>query len=107
MKVIVDNLEGFLEEDFRAVGVILKCLGGGKYDEEFKFEDIKIRKNFQSEIVYVENSKEQCMILLGDRLYMYYYSPYSKLEGTYEELADEYETMTDEERDWFNRLSQD
>lgn len=47
------------------------------------------------------------MILLGDMLYMYYYSPYSKLEGTYEELADEYETMTDEERDWFNGLIQD
>lgn len=106
MKVVVEDLEAFLEADFRAVGVILKCLVGGKYNEDFEFEDIKIRKNFQSEIIYVENDKEQCMILLGDKLYMYYYSPYSKLEGTYEELAEEYETMTEEERIWFNNLTE-
>lgn len=107
MKVVIEDLEAFLEADFRAVGVILKCLVGGKYNEYFKFEDIKIRKNFQSEIIYVENDKEQYMILLGDRLYMYYYSPYSKLEGTYEELAEEYETMIEEERVWFNNLTED
>lgn len=93
--------------ELEVVKAIVNKLDAGEFNKKFKLDDVKICKNPQTNWVYVTNKEEQVLILLGDKLFMYYYSPYSKLEGTYEELADEYETMTEKEREWFSKLEQD
>ncbi len=37
-------------------------------------------------------------------LVSYYTSPYAGIEGTFEELSEQYDEMSEEDKEWFNEI---
>ena len=71
---------------------------------DFWNEGVKIAMNMNSGYVFLTNEDYQVAMLEGDELVSFYNSPYAGIEGTFEELKEEYQEMHPRDKEWFVEL---
>ena len=99
-----DNLENWSKEDITTVIKMLELFRDGKYSNDFYPEDVAIFKNTDLNIIFMANDEYSVLVYKDGELISYYTSPYAGLEGTFEELSEEYEDMCEEDKEWFNDI---
>ena len=71
----------------------------------FDYEGVRVAFNMNSGFVFLTNNEYQCAMVDDDgALFIFYSSPYSGIEGSWEDLEAEYDGFNDEDMTWFDGL---
>ena len=103
-KTYTENLAdfGYREQDI-AKDIFIAWKKHG-LPSDFWNEGVKIAMNMNSGYVFLTNEDYQVAMLEGDQLVSFYNSPYAGIEGTFEELKEEYQEMHPRDKEWFVEL---
>ena len=104
-----ENLAEFGQlEQMEAIN-IFEAMHDNGLPSDFNNEGVKLGFNRNSGMVFLTNSEHQVAIYSeterGKYLESFYSSPYQGLEGTFDELAEEYNQMHEEDKSWFEDLA--
>jgi len=104
-----ENLADFGQlEQMEAIN-IFEAMHDNGLPSDFNNEGVKLGFNRNSGMVFLTNSEHQVAIYSeterGKYLESFYSSPYQGLEGTFDELAEEYNQMHEEDKSWFEDLA--
>ena len=100
------NLSEFGNRE-RAIAIELMTeWNNGNLPSDFEGDNIKVMMNTTSGNVFLTNDEYQVAMIndKSSKLESYYTSPYSGIEGFYGDLVDEYESMHEEDKEWFDDL---
>ena len=100
----LSNLEEWSKEDITTVIKMLELFRDGKYSNDFYPEDVAIFKNTDLNIIFMANDEYSVLVYKDGELVSYYTSPYAGIEGTFEELSEQYDEMSEEDKEWFNEV---
>ena len=104
-----ENLSGFGLIELEEARNILDAMIDNGLPSDFENEGVKIAFNRNSGKVFLTNSEYQVAVCSeterGKYLESFYSSPYQGLEGTFDELAEEYNQMHEEDKSWFEDLA--
>ena len=101
---------GFIELDVAAD--LLKAYSRNGLPKDFIDSGVKVAFNMNSGYVFLTNDEYQVAMRTINRktmetyLYSFYTSPYEGLEGSLEELQEQYNKMHIEDKQWFKELKQ-
>jgi hypothetical protein len=73
---------------------------------DFENNEVVPMMNYQSGAVFLTNSEFQAAMMNGDKLEVFYSSPYEGKEGFFYELIDEYKEMHPEDQEWFQSIAE-
>jgi len=91
--VYTENLSEFGFIELIEAGKLLSAIKNG-FPLDFSKENVKIGFNKDFGSVFLTNENyEVCMVDDDGNLFSYYTTPYQGLEGSFEELMEEYEEM--------------
>lgn len=102
--ITTTNLAEFGYRELDMAGDLLKAIKNG-LPVDFNDNDITVMFNKNSGMVFLTNSDYQVAILNDDELVSFYSTPYEGLEGTFEELAEEYNDMHDEDKEYMRDIA--
>lgn len=102
--ITTTNLAEFGYRELDMAGDLLKAIKNG-LPVDFNDNDITVMFNKNSGMVFLTNSDYQVAILNDDELVSFYSTPYGGLEGTFEELAEEYNDMHDEDKEYMRDIA--
>lgn len=100
----LDNLEDWPKEDLTTVIKMIELFRDGKYSKDFYPAEVTILKNPDLDVIYMTNADSYAAVYKDEELTTYYTSPCAGLEGTFEELSEQYEDMCEEDKEWFNEI---
>lgn len=104
-----ENLSDFGLIELEEARNILDAMIDNGLPSDFENEGVKIAFNRNSGKVFLTNSDYQVAVCSeterGKYLESFYSSPYQGLEGTFDELAEEYNQMHEEDKSWFEDLA--
>ncbi len=64
--------------------------------QDFENDGVRLAFNMNSGYVFLTNNEYQVAMSDGDALYSFYTSPYEGIEGSFEDLLDEYKKMREQ-----------
>tara|TARA_Y100001938_G_scaffold145926_1_gene223686 strand:+ start:700 stop:1038 length:339 start_codon:yes stop_codon:yes gene_type:complete len=100
-----EDLTKFGYRELDIAGDLLKAIKKG-LPSDFYEEGIKLGFNTYSGNVFLTNEDYQVAMVDDDgKLYSFYSSPYDGLEGSYEDLKEDYDDMHPEDQEWFDDLT--
>ena len=99
-----NNLENWSKEDITTVIKMLELFRDGKYSKDFYPEDIANFKNTNLNMIFMVNDEYSVLVYEDGELVSYYTSPYAGIEGTFEELSEQYDEMSEEDKEWFDDI---
>ena len=78
--------------------------------EDFENEGVKLGFNRNSGYVFLTNSEYQVAMVEEDKennlsLYSFYTSPYEGVEGSFEDILDQFEDLHPEDQEWFENIA--
>jgi len=75
--------------------------------KDFENDGVRLAFNMNSGYVFLTNNECQ-VAMCGDdkKLYSFYTSPYQGIEGSFEDLIDEYENMHPEDQEWLRNIAE-
>lgn len=73
--------------------------------QDFDNDGVRLAFNMNSGYVFLTNNEYQVAMCDGDELYSFYTSPYEGIEGSFEDLLDEYKNMNEEDKQWFKDIA--
>ncbi len=91
------NLADFGYRELDMAADLLKAYANGKGPDDFETEGVTLMMNQNSGNVFLTNEEAQVLMMNGDSLEMWHYTPYRGHEGFAEDLKAEYEANPD---DW-------
>lgn len=99
------DLSKFGYRELDMAGDLLKAIKNGLPDD-FDDDGITVMMNQDSGDVFLTNSDYQ-VAMVGDdgNLYSWYYTPYEGLEGSFEDLAEQYNDMTAEDQEYMRDIA--
>ena len=104
-----ENLSDFGLIELEEARNILDAMIDNGLPSDFENEGMKIAFNRNSGKVFLTNSEYQVAVCSeterGKYLESFYSSPYQGLEGTFDELIEEYNQMHEEDKSWFEDLA--
>jgi hypothetical protein len=74
--------------------------------QDFENDGVRLAFNMNSGYVFLTNNEYQVAMCDGDALYSFYTSPYEGIEGSFEDLLDEYKDMHEEDKQWFKDIAE-
>ncbi len=74
--------------------------------QDFENDGVRLAFNMNSGYVFLTNNEYQVAMSDGDALYSFYTSPYEGIEGSFEDLLDEYKNMNEEDKQWFKDIAE-
>ncbi len=95
------------EFGYRERAIAIKLMiewNNGNLPYDFEEKNIQMMMNTTSGNVFLTNEYNQVAMMNKDKIESFYMSPNSGIEGFYDELAKEYESMHDEDKEWFDDL---
>lgn len=103
----LDNLEDWSKEDLTSLIKMIEIFRDGKYSKDFYPAEVTILKNQDEDAIYMTNADELMVVYENGELVTYYKSPDEWLEGTFEELSEMYDSMSEEDKEWFDDIKKD
>jgi len=104
-----ENLDDFGSIELEEAKNILEAMIDNGLPSDFTNEGVKLAFNKFSGKVFLTNSDYQVAVCSeterGKYLESFYSSPYTGLEGTFEELAEQFNEMNEEDQSWFEDLA--
>jgi len=102
-----ENLSDFGYRELKEAGKLLIAISNG-LPEDFDDDGIKVGFNMNSGYVFLTNSDYQVAMYddESESLYSFYSTPYEGLEGSYEELLQDYKDMHSEDQEFMNEIKQ-
>lgn len=100
----LDNLETWSKEDLTTVIKMIELFRDGKYSKDFYPTEVTILKNPDLDVIYMTNEDYYVVVYKDGELVSYYTSPYAGIEGTFEELSEQYDEMCEEDKEWFDEI---
>lgn len=100
------DLSKFGYRELDIAGDLLKAIKNGLPDD-FNDDGITVMMNQNSGNVFLTN-KDMQVAMLGDdgKLYSWYFTPYNGLEGSYEDLMQEYDDMHEDDKEFMDGLKE-
>lgn len=98
------NLADFGIRELKEVRDLLTAMLEQGLPEDFYNNEVVPMFNQSSGYVFLTNSDFQVAMINGDELESFYTSPYEGLEGFYDDLKEQYEDMSEEDKEWFDNL---
>ena len=75
--------------------------------QDFENDGVRLAFNMNSGYVFLTNNEYQVAMCGEDKkLYSFYTSPYEAIEGSFEDLIDEYENMHPEDKEWLRNIAE-
>lgn len=109
MSDYTENLSDFGLIELEEARNILDAMIDNGVPSDFENEGVRIAFNRMSGKVFLTNSEYQVAVYSeterGKYLESFYSSPYEGLEGTFEELAEQFKEMNEEDQSWFKDLA--
>ncbi len=109
MSDYTENLSDFGLIELEEARNILDAMIDNGVPSDFDNEGVRIAFNRMSGKVFLTNSEYQVAVYSeterGKYLESFYTSPYEALEGTFEELAEQFNEMNEEDQSWFEDLA--
>lgn len=109
MSDYTENLSDFGLVELEEARNILDAMIDNGVPSDFENEGVRIAFNRMSGMVFLTNSEYQVAVYSeterGKYLESFYSSPYEGLEGTFEELAEQFKDMNEEDQSWFKDLA--
>lgn len=109
MSDYTENLSDFGLIELEEARNILDAMIDNGVPSDFENEGVRIAFNRMSGKVFLTNSEYQVAVYSeterGKYLESFYSSPYEALEGTFEELAEQFKDMNEEDQSWFKDLA--
>lgn len=109
MSDYTENLSDFGLIELEEARNILDAMIDNGVPSDFYNEGVRIAFNRMSGKVFLTNSEYQVAVYSeterGKYLESFYSSPYEGLEGTFEELAEQFKDMNEEDQSWFKDLA--
>lgn len=109
MSDYTENLSDFGLIELEEARNILDAMIDNGVPSDFENEGVRIAFNRMSGMVFLTNSEYQVAVYSeterGKYLESFYSSPYEGLEGTFEELAEQFKDMNEEDQSWFKDLA--
>ena len=101
------DLSKFGFRELEEAADLLKAYVGGGCPEDFEEDGVTVMFNQNSGLVFLTNEEFQ-VAMVGDdgKLYSYYSTPYEGLEGSYEDLMEQYSDMHKEDKEYMDELEQ-
>lgn len=102
---MITNLENFRAVELEKAIKLLQALNNSGFPEDFKTLNVKLafNENEFGDVFLMNEDFELCSESEG-RLYSYYSAPFSDLEGSIYDLADEYKNMCKDDREWLEDI---
>ena len=100
------NLADFGYHELHLLKDLLEALGDQGLPNDFNDDEVTPTLNKNSGFVFLTNSDFQVAMLNGLELESFYSSPDQGMEGFYDELEDGYETMSADDKEWFDSLKE-
>lgn len=91
------NLGDFGMRELDMAANLLKAFSNGKGPSDFELEGVQLMMNQNSGNVFLTNDECQVLMMNGDSLEMWYFTPYAGHEGFADDLKEEYKTNPE---DW-------
>jgi len=105
-----ENLADFGHLEQMEARNIFEAMHDNGLPSDFNNEGVKLGFNRNSGMVFLTNSECQvavyCETERGKFLEIFYTSPYEGIEGTFDDLLEEYEHMHQEDKDWFRGIAE-
>lgn len=105
------NTRDLSQLGYREINILQKLLKAyceNGTPDEFTSDGLTFEFNQNSGVVFLTNDDYQVLVLGGTdeapELEMFYSSPYEGIEGTFEELEEEFINMHPEDQEWFNEI---
>jgi hypothetical protein len=89
------NLADFGYREFDMAADLLKAFANGKGPSNFDLDGVTLMMNQNSGNVFLTNSEYQVLMMNGDDLEIWHFTPYNGHEGFAEELKADYEANPD------------
>tara|TARA_R100000482_G_C5070927_1_gene121525 strand:- start:129 stop:479 length:351 start_codon:yes stop_codon:yes gene_type:complete len=74
--------------------------------QDFENDGVRLAFNMNSGYVFLTNNEYQVAMSDGDALYSFYTSPYEGIEGSFEDLLEQYKDMHKEDKQWFKDIAE-
>ena len=104
--VYTEDLQEFGLIELEEAGKLLSAIKNG-LPEDFEKCGVRVAFNKNSGYVFLTNSDYQVAMVDDEgKLYSFYSTPYEGIEGSYEELLEEYNDMHPEDQEYVNDLKQ-
>lgn len=103
---ITSNLAEFGYREKVIARYLLDAMINNGLPEDFEDSEVTIMFNKNSGYVFLTNSEHQVAMVSDGKLYSFYTTPYAGLEGSYEDLMLEYDSMNDEDKEYMDNLKQ-
>lgn len=104
-----ENLNDFGSIELEEAKNILEAMIDNGLPSDFSNEGVKLAFNQNSGNVFLTNAEYEvavyCETERGKYLESFYSSPYQGIEGTFEDLEEEFPNMNKEDKDWFKSLA--
>lgn len=98
-----ENLGDFGSRELAMAGQLLVALSIDAPDG-FAVSGVRVAMNRSSGYVFLVNEDYDVAMMNGNRLEMFYTSPYEGLEGFADELLEQYDDMHPEDQEWMRDL---
>jgi len=100
------NLSEFGNRERALVIELMTEWNNGNLPSDFEEENIQMMMNTTSGNVFLTNDAYQVAMINDEsgKMESFYTSPYNGIEGFYDDLVDEYESMHKEDKAWFDDL---
>ena len=103
--MLITDLEKFGARELSMATKLLNAISNG-YPEDFDASGVKIAFNPYSGDVFLTNDDYQACIEVNGELFSYYFTPYSGIEGTFDECLQQYTDMHYEDREYIKELAE-
>ena len=90
------NLADFGYRELDMAADLLKAYANGKGPNDFAMDGVTVMMNQDSGNVFLTNDEGQVLMMNGDALEMWHYTPYSGHEGFTEDLREQFTNSPDE-----------
>jgi len=104
-----ESLDDFGSIELEEAKNILEAMIDNGLPSDFTNEGVKLAFNQNSGKVFLTNAEYEvavyCETERGKYLESFYSSPYQGIEGTFEDLEEEFPNMHKEDKDWFKSLA--
>lgn len=104
--LITANLAEFCYREKEMARDLLNAMLNHGLPKDFEDSEVTIMLNKKSGYVFLTNSEYQVAMVSNGKLYSFYTTPYAGLEGSYEDLMLEYDSMNDEDKEYMDNLKQ-
>jgi hypothetical protein len=102
--ITTTDMGEFGRREIRMASELLNAWVKDGLPDDFENEGVHLMMNKHSGHVFLTNEEYQVAMESEGKLYMFYTSPYNGVEGSWEDLEDEYKHMHEEDKEWFRDL---